>query len=139
MFGALERRATAGDILAMGTAYGAASTFLRVSVDNVHTPGVFRLAFQSCNSMNFPALCLDTLLDTTEVRENSDIDNINDQISCIHGKTCLMRGSVSIPCDLSSLVDKATNTPGSVAVHYKKLIRDVMTMLVGISPGSISG
>ena len=41
VFGALERRATAGEILATGRAYGAASNFLTVSVENVHTPGVF--------------------------------------------------------------------------------------------------
>ena len=45
VFGALERRAAAGEILAMGRAYGAASNFLTVSVDDMHTPGVFRLAF----------------------------------------------------------------------------------------------
>jgi len=45
VFGALERRAAAGEILAMGRAYGAASNFLTVSVDDVHTPGLFRLAF----------------------------------------------------------------------------------------------
>ena len=139
VFGALERRAAAGEILAMGRAYGAASNFLTVSVDDVHTPGVFRLAFRSCNNMNFPALCPDTLLDAMEVGENYDIDNINDQNSCIHGEKCLGRGSVPIPCDWSSLAEKATDNPVSVAVHYKKLIHDLMTILVGIRPGTTSG
>ena len=67
VFGALECQAVAGEILAMGTAYSAASNFLTVSVDDVHTPGVFRLAFRSCNNTNFPALCTDTLLDAMEV------------------------------------------------------------------------
>ena len=43
--GALERRAVAGEVLVMGRAYGATSNFLTVSVDDVHTPGVFQLAF----------------------------------------------------------------------------------------------
>ena len=82
VFGALERRAAAGEILAMGRAYRAASNFLTVSADDVHTPGVFQLTFRSFNNMNFPALCPDTLLDAMEVGENYDIDNINDQNSC---------------------------------------------------------
>ena len=45
VFCALEHRPAAGKILSMGRAYGAASNFLTVSVDNVHTPEVFQLAF----------------------------------------------------------------------------------------------
>ena len=41
VFGALELQATSGEVLAMRRAYGAVSNFLTVSVDDVHTPGVF--------------------------------------------------------------------------------------------------
>ena len=40
VIGALERRAAAEEILAMGRSFGAASNFLTFSVDDVHTPGV---------------------------------------------------------------------------------------------------
>ena len=75
--GTFERRTAAGEILAMGREYGATSIFLAVSVDDVHTPGIFRLAFRSCNNMNFPALCPDALLDAMEVGGNCDIQNTN--------------------------------------------------------------
>ena len=118
-FGALEHQAAAEEILTMGRVYGAASKFLTVSVDHVHTLEVFRLAFQSCNNMKFPALFPDTLLDAIEVGGNYDIDSINDQNSCIHGKTCVGRGSVHIPCGWSSLAEKATDNSVSIAIHYK--------------------
>ena len=55
VFGALERRAAAGEILAVGRAYyGAAYNFLTVSVDNVHTPGVFPTGFPKLQRHELP-------------------------------------------------------------------------------------
>ena len=34
---------------------------------------------------------------------------------------------------------KATENPVSVALHYKKIIYDLLTILVGIKPGTTSG
>ena len=56
----------------------------------------------------------------------------------IHGKKCLGSGSVEIPCNWSFLAEKATENPVSVAQHYKKLIHDLMSILVGIIPASTS-
>ena len=53
-------------------------------------------------------------------------------------KKKLGRGSIPIPCDWSSLAEKATDNPVSVAVHYKKLNHDLMSILMGIRPGTTS-
>ena len=135
VFGALERRAAAGEILAMGRMFGPASNFLTVSVDDIHSPGVFRMAFRSCNNLTFPAFCPDSLLTALEIgtkftcRQNG---------MCIHGEKCLGSGSVPIPCNWSFLAEKTTENPVSVAQYYKKLIHDLMSILVGIIPASTS-
>ena len=67
VFGALERRSAAGEILAMGRKYGAASNFLTVSIDDVQSPHVFRMGFRSCNNINFPSHCPDSLLNAMEL------------------------------------------------------------------------
>ena len=37
------------------------------------------------------------------------------------------------------MTQKATENPVSVALHYKKVIHDLMTILVGVRPGTTSG
>ena len=138
MFGALERRAAAGEILAMGRAFGAASNFLTFSVDDVHTPGVLRMSFRSCSNLHFPAHCPDSLLKAMEFGTNFTY-NHNDNGKCIAGKECLGSGEIQIPCNWSFLAEQATKNPVSVALHYKKLVHDIMTILVGINPASSGG
>ena len=74
-----------------------------------------------------------------DVDDNYDINTINEQSSCIHDEKCLGRGAVPVPCNWLSLAENATGNPVSVAVHYKKLIHDLMTILVGIRPGTTRG
>ena len=52
---------------------------------------------------------------------------------------CIGRGEVKIPCEWASLARKATENPVSVALHYKKVVYDLMSILVGIKPGTTSG
>ena len=59
--------------------------------------------------------------------------------NCIHGGDCLGHGEIDIPCDWSSLARRATENPVSVALHYNKVIFDIMTILVGIRPGTTCG
>ena len=135
-FGALERKSAAGEILAMGRKYGPASNFLTASVDDINSPLVFRMAFRSCNNINFPAHSPDSLLHAMGMGEHFECSNEGE---CIHGSNCIGSGNVSIPCGWSSLAKSATNNPVSVAYHYNKLIYDLMTILVGIKPGTTSG
>jgi hypothetical protein len=135
VFGALERRSAAGEILAMGRKYGAASNFLTVSIDDVQSPHVFRMGFRSCNNINFPSHCPDSLLNAMEL--SNDFHTKGN--CCIHGNDCIGHGEVRIPCSWPALAEKATENPVSVALHYKRVVHDLMTILVGIKPGTTSG
>jgi hypothetical protein len=135
IFGALERRRAGGEILAMGRKYGGASNFLTISIDDVNTPSVFRMGFRSCNNINFPSHCPDSLLSAMELGNNF----VADGCGCIHGEHCLGHGEIHIPCNWSALARRATENPVSVALHYNKIIHDIMTILVGIPPGTTSG
>lgn len=137
VFGALERRSAAGEILAMGRKYGPASNFLTVSVDDVNSPMVFRLAFRSTDNISFPAHGPDSLLRAMEFGENFSYISAG---GCRHGPgDFLGTGEIIIPCNWSALTRKATENPVSVALHYNKIIYDLMTILVGIKPGTTSG
>ena len=135
VFGALERRRAAGEILSMGRKYGPASNFLTINIDDVNTPSVFRMAFRNCNNINFPSHCPDSLLKAMELGSDYRVKGSD----CIHGSDCIGHGEVNIPCNWSSLATSATENPVSVAVHYKKVIHDLMSILVGIRPGTTSG
>ena len=45
-------------------------------------------------------------------------------------------GTVKIPCNWSSMARRATDNPLAVAAHYKQLIHNLLTILVGIKPGT---
>jgi hypothetical protein len=64
---------------------------------------------------------------------------VADGCGCIHGEQCLGHGEIHIPCNWSALARRATENPVSVALHYNKIIHDIMTILVGIPPGTTSG
>ena len=140
-FGALQRRSTAGEILAMGRKYGPASNFLTVSVDDVNSPGVLRMAFRSCDNLKFPAMAPDELLKAMELGDDYVFHNGNNCMHCLNGGKCHVgqQGEIKIPCAWPDLARVATENPVSVALHYKKLIYDLLTTLVGIKPGTTSG
>ena len=126
--GALERRSAAGEILSMGRRYGPASCFLTVSVDDVNSPGVFGMSFRSKDNLSFPAHCPESLLKAIELGEDYVPDD-----------ELLGSGEIRIPCDWKSLAKAATENPVSVAIHYNKLIYDILRIIVGIKPGTTCG
>ena len=130
VFGALERRSAAGQILAMARKHGPASNFLTISVDDVNSPGVFRMSFRSKDNLSFPSTCPDELLNAMEYGTKFTDAS---QSEGDHQET------ITIPCSWSDLATKATNNPVAVALHYKKVVHDLMTILVGIRPGTTSG
>ena len=105
----------------------------QTSIDDVNAPGVIRMAFRSVNNLDFPAHSPDSLLEAMEMGDDF-VYNETDTLGT---------GEVRIPrrvqCDWGSLARKATENPVSVAIHYKKIIYDLMTILVGIKPGTTSG
>lgn len=94
------------------------------------------MSFRSCDNLNFPAHSPDTLLDAME--KGGDYMNSKSE-PCIHGEKCIGSGQVKIPCGWANLARKATQNPVSVAIHYKKVIYDLLAILVGIKPGTTSG
>jgi hypothetical protein len=135
IFGALERRRAVGEILAMGRKYGAASNFLTISIDDVNTPNVFRMGFRSCNNINFPSHCPDSLLNAMEVGNNF----VADGCGCIHGEQCLGHGEIHIPCNWSALARRATENPVSVALHYNKIIHGPDSLVSTVSTAMTAG
>ena len=135
-FGAFERRSAAGEILAMGRKYGGGSNFLTVSVDDVCSPGVIQLCFRNCDNLNFPAMCEDDLLKAMEI--GGDYTYQADKNSIPDIKYSIGSGTVKIPCNWSSMARRATDNPLAVAAHYKQLIHNLLTILVGIKPGTSS-
>ena len=136
-FGVFERRSAAGEILAMGNKYGPGSNFLTASIDDPNSPGVMRLCFRSCDNLNFPAMCEDDLLKAMEI--GGDYTYQTDENAIPDITHCVGSGTVKIPCNWSSLAMRATDNPLAVAAHYKQLIHNLLTILVGIKPATVSG
>ena len=112
-----------------------ASNFVTVSVDDVNSPGVFRMAFRNCDNINFPAHSPDSLLKAMELGEDYKTANNG---GCIHGPDCIGHGEI-VDCSWASMARNATDNPVSVALHYRKVIYDIMNILVGIKPATTSG
>ena len=106
-----------------------------MSVDDINSPGVFRMTFRSCNNIDFPAHSPDSLLEAMELGAEYNMSNEGE---CMHGKDCIGNGEI-IDCSWSSMARRATDNPVSVALHYKKVVYDIMNILVGIKPGTTSG
>jgi len=149
-FSALDRHAAAGEILAMGRRFAAAPTFLTVgessfsnvfcldvlpssiklnvcyittpAVDDVNSPTVFRLSFRSTSNLDWPALAPNTFFDALE-----------------DGSDYIGSGNIPINCSWPSLASAATENPVAVAMAYKKIVYDIMTILVGLRPANTSG
>ena len=112
------------------------SNFLTISVDDCNSPGVLRMAFRNTDNINFPAHSPDSLL---EAMEKGTVYSTNADQDQMVGDDCIGCGEVNIDCSWSSLAKAATDNPVSVALHYKKVIHDVLSILVGIRPGTTSG
>ena len=95
-----------------------------------------QLCFRSCDNLNFPAMCEDDLLKAMEI--GGDYTYQSDENAIPDITHCVGSGTVKIPCNWSSLAMRATDNPLAVAAHYKQLIHNLLTILAGIKPSTIS-
>ena len=82
-------------------------------------------------------MCKDDLLNAMEI--GGDYTYQIDENAIPDIKYFIGSGTVKIPCNWSSLAARATDNPLAVAAHYKQLIHNLLTILVGIKPGTVSG
>ena len=122
VFGALERRTAAGEILAIARKHGGGGTFITISIDDKSHPNVLRLAFRSTSNYDFPAMASDDLLKALE-----------------NGDSFPCQGSGLINLSRSLLATIATKNPISVAIHYKNVINAIVRILIGIKTGGVCG
>ena len=54
-------------------------------------------------------------------------------------KYCIGSVTVKIPCNWSSMARRATDNRLAVSAHYKQLLHNLLTILVGIKPGTSLG
>ena len=55
------------------------------------------------------------------------------------GSKIIGEGHIPIDFGWASLASAATENPVAVAIAYKKIVHDIMTILVGLSPATTSG
>ena len=91
-------------------------------MDDVNSPTVFRLSFRSTTNLDWPALAPNTFFDALE-----------------DGSDYIGSGNIPINCSWPSLAAAATENPVAVAMAYKKIVYDIMTILVGLRPANTSG
>jgi hypothetical protein len=114
LFGAVERNNSVSRILALARRYGPASVFLTIAVDDVNDPLGFRLACRSKDNVSFPSVSDDEF--GQALRQGS-----------IHQKT-------NVSCSYGSRVERAVSNPVAVAVQYRSMIENILTVLVGCPP-----
>ena len=109
-----ERHDATGEILAMGREYGSPTCMMTFAMDGANNANVIRLSLRGADDVDFPSLAPETALERLK-----------------EGRL-IYEGDVD--CRYAGLAKLANENPAAVALEYKKLVMNVMTTLVGISP-----
>ena len=120
VYGVMEKYSASGEILAMGRRYGAASQFLSFTFNDTQHPNSVRLTFRSTDNDTFPAVAGDAFLGALE-----------------EGSTFLGNGEVD--CSWANLAARVTENPVAALTAYKRVVVDVMTILLGMAPANTNG
>ena len=116
--GTFERHDEMGKVLAMGREYGSASCMMTFAMDDVNSANVVLMAVRSTDNINFPTLAPRTALERLK-----------------HGR---LIGEGNVDCSYAGLAKLANENPVAVAFEFKKLVMNVMAILVGIKPETMS-
>jgi hypothetical protein len=119
-FGALERNSSLGQIYAMIHRFGLEIELLTVAFDDVNSPQVLRLTFSQPDNIKFPNTASTDFLSSME-------DGIP-----------FTSGEVKIPTNWSALATAVTNTLVASAFMDKRLVYNIVTMLIGLKPSNLS-
>ena len=120
VFGPLERYSSAGEILAMGRRFGASSQFLTLTFNDAQHPTSVRLTFRNHSNKEFPAVADEDFFKALE-----------------EGSTYC--GSGEIDCSWGNLTTRITGNPVASVVAYKRVVMDILTILLGMSPANTNG
>jgi hypothetical protein len=118
-YGALARADTGKKIMAMRRRYSCAPAFLTFAIDDVNHPMSIRLAMSSSSNTDFPA-----------VVSGGHHEAMKHGFKYYFGKD-----DISIPASYSARLRTLVNNPVGAASVYKKLVIDVLSILVGKRPG----
>ena len=119
-FDALERNASLGETYAMIPRFGPQFAFLTIAIDDVNNPHVFHLTFNQPYNINFPSTASD------------------DFLSAMENGTPFASGTIKIPTNWSTLAAAVTNNHVASAFIYKRLIYNIVTILIGLKPSRLS-
>ena len=119
-FGALERNSSLGEIYSMIRRFRPEFELLTVAFDDVNSPQVFQLTFSQPDNVSFPSTASRDFLSSME-------DGIP-----------FSSGEVKIPTNCSALATAVTNNPVASAFMYKRLIYNIVTILIGLKPSNLS-
>jgi hypothetical protein len=122
VFGAVERYNSKAEILALARRFGPAPAFLTFAIDDVNHPTAIRLALRSSSNSIFPSTV------STEAHE-----------AMKQGFRFEEEGDIQIPTGWCERAKVLVQNPVGAALVYKKLVHDVLTILVGRKPSNCSG
>ena len=117
-YGALARADTGKKIVAMRRRFSCAPAFLTFAIDDVNHPTSIRMAMSSSSNTDFPAVVSGGHHEAMK-----------------HGfKHYCGENGISIPASYSARLQTLVKNPVGAAWVYKKLVNDVLSILVGKRP-----
>ncbi|CAB9516444.1 helicase PIF1 [Seminavis robusta] len=126
MAGALGDTSSLSRAMAMAKRYGPVANMVTVTPDDINNPTSFRWACRSSNNFSFPAVVDEDFFES--LQKNG---------------TLRTNGNVDVPLNYSSRMKKATDNPVAVALEFRTLLENVMSILIGcplnFEPGTRSG
>ena len=120
VFGPLERNASLGETYALIRRFGPQFTFLTIAIDDVTNPSIFRLTFSQPDNVNFPSIAPEAFL------------------TAMQNSTQFVSGIGTLSTNWSALTKAVTNNPVASAFFYKRIIYNIVTILIGLKPSRLS-
>ena len=113
--GALTDSTSLSRAMAQSKRYGPPGTLLTVTPDDVNSPSGFHFACKSFNNTSFPAVATEEFFQA--IQQGSEFaDSV---------------GHVKVPLNYTRRVHRVTGNPVAVALEFRALIENVLTILIG--------
>ncbi len=129
-YGAVESNSSVTKIREMSRKFGAPSIFITICPDDLNNPYAFRLSFKTINNECFPAT----------LPKGNDVDALQaklDYLKILKHDTQFDTSGTVYPCGLKSRAKMAMENPVAYVSQYKKVLVDILTVLIGIPPQNI--
>jgi hypothetical protein len=132
-YGAVEKSVSITKLMEMGRRFGSPSIFVTISPDDLNNPFAYRLTFRSIDNKMFPAHLSG---ETTNNDPNFDAEAAF--LTDLEKHTTFEGIGVVKPCSLKDRSVAAINNPVAYMTEYKRVLIDVLSILLGIPPQNIS-